>query len=57
MLPQSLRLASLVSPELWQLITTQAPLRTAAEEVLRPDQPYRVSVFMDEGEAVRWLLT
>ncbi|MCB2408354.1 hypothetical protein [Hymenobacter lucidus] len=50
-----LRLASLVSPELWQFISTQNGFRDATTTVLAAHQPYHVKVFMDEGEAVRWL--
>ncbi|TGE16609.1 hypothetical protein [Hymenobacter elongatus] len=55
-LTSQLRLASLVSPELWQAISSQAGLREAAALVLRPNQPFLVKVFTDEGEAVRWLM-
>ena len=54
-LPGPVRIASLASPELWQAVTSQTPLRAAADEVLRPGHPYQVGVFMDEGAAVQWL--
>ncbi|TGE25484.1 hypothetical protein E5K00_09920 [Hymenobacter aquaticus] len=50
-----LRLASLVSPELWHLISTQPDFQEATNTALNAQQPYSVRVFMDEGEAVRWL--
>ncbi|MCB2377665.1 hypothetical protein LGH70_08740 [Hymenobacter sp. BT635] len=53
--PNMLRLASLVSPELWQVISTQPNFQSATATVLADQHPYLVRVFMDEGEAVRWL--
>ena len=53
--PAQLRLAYLISPSRKEVPRTDTTLRPTVQDTLAPKRLYTLSLFADEGEAVRWL--
>ncbi|AIZ63913.1 hypothetical protein PK28_09860 [Hymenobacter sp. DG25B] len=53
-LPGTLQVAYLLAPARHEAIQTVPNLKNAVLQAQAPSQPYRLQVFIDEGEAVRW---
>lgn len=54
-LPSTLQVAYLLAPARHDAIRTLPELKNAVQQAQAPAQPYRLQVFVDEGEAVRWV--
>ena len=55
--PATLYVAYLLSPARAEVLNFDEDMRTTTAAAQASNQPYRLQIFLDEGEAVEWLLT